>query len=153
MQIAEDTYKRLAENPRFVAVKDAVGDLPRGVRIMDATGLAFYSGDDVLNLGWLTHGGCGVVSVVGHVAGNEYAAMVRAVDSGELAEALAIYRRLLPVVDAVMAHAPGVMMAKAGLQLLGVLDNRDVRLPLVPAGDDLVAALRTELAAAGLLEN
>ncbi|HSE10211.1 MAG TPA: 4-hydroxy-tetrahydrodipicolinate synthase [Nocardioidaceae bacterium] len=153
VKIAEETYKRLADNPRFVAVKDAVGDLPRGVRIMDATGLAFYSGDDVLNLGWLTHGGCGVVSVVGHVAGNEYAAMVRAVESGDLADALAIYRRLLPVVDAVMAHAPGVMMAKAGLQLLGVLDNRNVRLPLVPAGDDLVVSLRDELVNAGLLEN
>ncbi len=151
--IAEDTYKRVAENDRIVAVKDAVGNLFRGVRIMDDTGLAFYSGDDVMNLGWLTHGGSGVVSVVGHVAGNEYAAMVRAVETGDLGEAIAIYRRLVPVVDAVMNRAPGVMMAKAGLQLLGVLENRTVRLPLVPAGDDLVAHLRTELVNAGLLEN
>jgi 4-hydroxy-tetrahydrodipicolinate synthase len=153
VQIAEDTYKRLAENDRFVAVKDAVGDLYRGVRIMEATGLAFYSGDDVMNLGWLTHGGSGVVSVVGHVAGEEYAAMVRAVEAGDLGAALAIYRRLVPVVDAVMNRAPGAMMAKAAMQLLGVLENRNVRLPLVPAGDDLVAHLRTELVNAGLLEN
>ena len=151
--IAEDTYKRVAENDRIVAVKDAVGDLYRGVRIMDATGLALYSGDDAMNLGWLSHGGCGVVSVVGHVAGNEYAAMVRAVEAGDLGEALALYRKLVPVVDAVMNRAPGAMMAKAGLQLLGVLENRNVRLPLVPAGDDLVAHLRTELVNAGLLEN
>ena len=150
--IAEDTYKRVAENPRIVAVKDAVGNLFRGVRIMEDTGLAFYSGDDVMNLGWLTHGGCGVVSVVGHVAGNEYAAMVRALDAGDLAEALAIYRRLLPVVDAIMNRAPGAMMAKAAMQLLGVLDNRNMRLPLVSAGDDLVDHLRTELLNAGLLE-
>jgi 4-hydroxy-tetrahydrodipicolinate synthase len=153
VKLAEDTYKRLAENDRVVAVKDAVGDLFRGVRIMDATGLAFYSGDDVMNLGWLTHGGSGVVSVVGHVAGNEYAAMVRAVEAGDLAEALAIYRRLVPLVDVIMTRAPGAMMAKAAMQLLGVLDNRNMRLPLVPAGDDLVAALRAELVAAGLLEN
>ena len=153
VQIAEETYQRVAENSRIVAVKDAVGDLFRGVRIMDATGLAFYSGDDVLNLGWLTHGGCGVVSVVGHVAGNEYAAMVRAVEAGDLPEALAIYRRLVPVVGAIMTRAPGAMMAKAAMQLLGVLDNRNMRLPLVPAGDDLVAHLRTELVNAGLLEN
>ena len=151
-KIAEDTYKRVAENTRIVAVKDAVGDLYRGVRIMDATGLAFYSGDDAMNLGWLTHGGCGVVSVVAHVAGNEYAAMVRAVEAGDLGEALAIYRKLVPVVDAVMNHAPGAMMAKAGLQLLGVLENRNMRLPLVPAGDELVAQLRGELVNAGLLE-
>ena len=151
-KIAEDTYKRVAENTRIVAVKDAVGDLYRGVRIMDATGLAFYSGDDAMNLGWLTHGGCGVVSVVGHVAGNEYAAMVRAVEAGDLGEALALYRRLVPVVDAIMNRAPGAMTAKAALQLLGVLDNRNMRLPLVPAGDDLVAQLRAELVNAGLLE-
>lgn len=152
-KIDEDTYKRVAENDRIIAVKDAAGDLFRGVRIMEATGLAFYSGDDVLNLGWLTHGGCGVVSVVGHVAGNEYAAMVRAVEAGDLAEALAIYRRLVPVVAAIMTRAPGAMMAKAAMQLLGVLDNRTMRLPLVPADDDLVAHLRTELHDAGLLDH
>ena len=151
--IAEDTFKRVAENPRIVAVKDAVGDLYRGVRIMEATGLSFYSGDDVLNLGWLTHGAAGVVSVVGHVAGNEYAAMVRAVEAGDLAEALLIYRRLVPVVGAIMTRAPGATMAKAAMELLGVIENRNMRLPLVPAGEELVAHLRTELENAGLLEN
>ena len=153
VQLSEDTLKRVGQNDRIVAVKDAVGDLFRGVRVMDATGLAFYSGDDVLNLGWLTHGASGIVSVVGHVAGNEYAAMTRAVEAGDLGEALQIYRRLVPVVAAIMTRAPGAMMAKAAMQLLGVLDNRNMRLPLVPAGDDLVEQLRTALVDAGLLEN
>ena len=152
VQISEDTFRRVARHDRIVAVKDAVGDLFRGVRIMEETGLAFYSGDDLLNLGWLTHGACGIVSVVGHVAGTEYAAMVRALEAGDLTEALAIYRRLVPVVDAIMNKAPGATTAKAAMQLLGVLDNRTMRLPLVAAGDDLVAHLRTELVNAGLLE-
>ncbi|HEU4514013.1 MAG TPA: 4-hydroxy-tetrahydrodipicolinate synthase [Nocardioidaceae bacterium] len=153
VQVAEDTYKRVAEHERIVAVKDAVGNLFRGVRIMEETGLAFYSGDDVMNLGWLTHGGCGVVSVVGHVAGNEYAAMVRAVEAGEVGEAFAIYRKVAPLVDVIMNRAPGAMMAKAAMQLMGVLDNRNMRLPLVPASDDLVESLRTELVNAGLLSH
>jgi 4-hydroxy-tetrahydrodipicolinate synthase len=148
--IAEETYDRLAAHDRVVAVKDAVGDLSRGVRIMEQTGLSFYSGDDVLNLGWLTHGGCGVVSVVGHVAGDEYAAMVAAVDRGDLVEALAVYRRLQPLVEAIMTTAQGAMTAKAALEILGVLPNRNVRLPLVPASDALVAQLRDALGAAGL---
>jgi 4-hydroxy-tetrahydrodipicolinate synthase len=143
--IAPDTYKRVAQDERFVAVKDAVGDLYRGVRIMMDTGLSFYSGDDVLNLAWLTHGAAGVVSVVGHVAGKQYAAMVAAVDKGDLDTALAIYQRLVPVVDVVMNRVQGAMTAKAAMQLLGVLDNRNVRLPLVPAPDDVVEALRLEL--------
>ena len=148
--IAPETYDRLARHERVVAVKDAVGDLARGVRIMERTGLSFYSGDDVLNLGWLTHGGCGVVSVVAHVAGDEYAAMIAAVDRGDLVEALSVYRRLAPLVEAIMTTAQGAMTAKAALEVLGVLPNRNVRLPLVPADDALVAHVRDALAAADL---
>src|SRR6478735_2765319 len=111
--IAEDTYRRIAAHDRVVAVKDAVGNLSRGVRIMADTGLSFYSGDDVLNLGWLTHGGCGIVSVVGHVAGDRYRTLVDAVDRGDLASALATYRELVPVVAAIMTTAQGAMTAKA----------------------------------------
>lgn len=149
--IALETYARVAANEKFVAVKDAVGDLFRGASIMAETGLSFYSGDDVLNLGWLTHGGAGVVSVVGHVAGNEYAAMVAAVDRGDLDAALRIYVDLIPVVDAIMNHAPGVMTAKAALELLGVHGNRTVRLPLVEADEHLVGSVHEALANAGLL--
>jgi 4-hydroxy-tetrahydrodipicolinate synthase len=149
--IAADTYRRIAEEENVVAVKDAVGDLARGVRLMAETGLAFYSGDDVLNLGWLTHGGSGVVSVVGHVAGREHAAMYDAVAAGDLARAFALYSSLLPLIDVVMGRAQGAMTAKAALQLLGVLDNRNVRLPLVPASDDLVAELRDVMTRTGLL--
>ena len=151
VSIEPETFARIAENEKVVAVKDAVGDLYRGVRIMQETGLSYYSGDDVLNLGWLTHGGAGVVSVVGHVAGEQYADMVARVDAGDLDGALKVYGELVPVVDAIMGRAPGVMTAKAAMQLLGVHDNRTVRLPLVEADDALVDVVRTALNEAGLL--
>jgi 4-hydroxy-tetrahydrodipicolinate synthase len=150
--ISDDTYRRVAEDERVVAVKDAVGNLPRGVRLMAETGLAYYSGDDDLNLAWLTHGAAGVVSVVGHVAGRQYAAMADAVARGDLAEALETYRRVAPVVDVVMHRAQGAMTAKAAMQLLGVLDNRNVRLPLVPASEELVAELRSAMSTLGVLD-
>jgi 4-hydroxy-tetrahydrodipicolinate synthase len=149
--IAPDTYKRVAEDDRIVAVKDAVGDLCRGVRVMQETGLALYSGDDVLNLAWLTHGACGVVSVVGHVAGRQYAELVAAIERADLDEALAIYQRLVPLVDVVMTRVQGAMAAKAAMQLVGVLPNRNMRLPLVPAPDEVVSALREQMIALGLL--
>ena len=91
-------------------------------------GYAVYSGDDVANLGWLAHGGSGVVSVVGHVAGDQLRAMVDAFLAGDHAQALQIFTRLLPAIDAVMGVANyGATTAKAALQLLGVLDNRNVR--------------------------
>jgi 4-hydroxy-tetrahydrodipicolinate synthase len=150
--IAEETYARVAEHRQIMAVKDAVGDLERGVRIMRDTGLAFYSGDDVLNLGWLTHGATGIVSVVGHVAGDKYADMVTALDKGDLARALDIYRELVPLVEVVMARVQGVMTAKAAMQLHGVLDNRNVRLPLVPCPDPVVDELRAVMTSLDLLD-
>ena len=149
--IAPETFARLAHNEKFVAVKDAVGDLYRGVKIMQDTGLSYYSGDDVLNLGWLTHGGAGVVSVVGHEAGEQYADQVARVDAGDLDGAFKVFADLVPVVDAIMGRAPGVMTAKAAMELLGVHDNRVVRLPLVQADEALVDVVRTALTQAGLL--
>ncbi len=148
--ISPQTFARVAADEKFVAVKDAVGDLFRGVQIMADTGLSYYSGDDVLNLGWLTHGAAGVVSVVGHVAGPQYADMVARVDAGDLAGALQVYRDLVPLVEAIMGHAPGVMTAKAAMQLLGVHDNRAVRLPLVEADTALVEVVRSALIESGL---
>jgi 4-hydroxy-tetrahydrodipicolinate synthase len=149
--IGLETYARAAEWPQVVAVKDAVADFARGVRLREL-GLAVYSGDDVATLGWLAHGGCGVVSVLGHAAGDEIRAMIEAFDAGDHAEALTIFTRLLPAVDAVMGVANyGATTAKAALQLLGVLDNRNVRGPLVPLDDDEVAALRAGLAASQLI--
>lgn len=149
--IALETYARAGEWEHVIAVKDAVGDLPRAARLVDL-GYAVYSGDDPATLGFLAHGGCGLVSVVGHVAGRELAGMIEAFLSGDRAGALATFTSLLPAFDAVMGVANyGATTAKAALELAGVLDNRRVRGPLVPLDDDEVAALRAGLVAAGLV--
>lgn len=141
----------IAAHERIVAVKDATGDLFAGSDVMSRTDLVYYSGDDALNLAWLAHGAAGVVSVVGHVAGPQYEEMVRAADAGDLAAARAVHDRLLPAVTAIMTRTQGAIMVKAALELQGVLANRVMRLPLVAATDAEVDALRTDLAAAGLL--
>ena len=149
--IALETYEAARELPTVVAVKEATGDFVRGTRLVDL-GYAVYSGDDHANLSWLAHGGCGFVSVVGHAAGDALAEMVRAWFAGDAAGALATYRRILPAVDAVMSVPNyGATTAKAALQLLGVIDNRAVRPPLLPLDDDEVAALRAGLEASALI--
>ena len=150
--ISLETYAAAMELGPVVAVKDAVGDFARGVRLREM-GYAIYSGDDVSNLGWLAHGAVGFVSVVGHVAGDQLRAMLEAFDAGDHAKALEVFTGLLPAIDAVMGPANyGATTAKAALQLLGVLDNRNVRGPLVPLDDEEVEALRAGLQAAGLLD-
>jgi 4-hydroxy-tetrahydrodipicolinate synthase len=152
-RIAAETLARVAAHDRIVAVKDATGDLFGGSWVIERTGLAYYSGDDAVNLAWLAHGAVGVVSVVGHVAGEDYARMITSVDAGSLGTALGIHRRLLPAVEAIMTRTQGAIMVKAALQLQGVLPARAVRLPLVEATTAQIEALRPDLVAAGLLED
>ncbi len=151
VRITTPVLLRLAEHQRIVAVKEATGDLFAGSDVMSRTDLVYYSGDDALNLAWLAHGAAGVVSVVGHVAGVQYAEMVRAMDAGDVAGARAVHDRLIPAVTAIMTRTQGAIMAKAALELQGVLTNRVTRLPLLPATDEQVAGLRPDLVAAGLL--
>ncbi len=149
--VQEATLVSLAEHPRIVAVKDAKDDLFSSARVMAATDLAYYSGSDQLNLAHLAQGAAGIVSVVGHVAGERFAAMVAAVDRGDLAAARAAHTSLLDVIDAIMNHTQGVIMVKAALALLGVTSNTVVRSPLVGATDDQRALLESALRGADLL--
>src|SRR5262250_1892574 len=52
--IATESLLQLAQHPRIVAVKDAKADLTAGSIVMTGTDLAFYSGDDLMNLPWLS---------------------------------------------------------------------------------------------------
>ncbi len=150
--IAFDTYAVAAEWDKVVAVKDAVGDFVRGLRLSTELGLAVYSGDDANNLAWLAHGACGFVSVAGHAAGDQLRAMADAWFAGDAGAAREIFTRMLPAIDAIMGVPNyGATTAKATLQLLGVITNRNVRSPLVPLDDDEYAALRAGLSASGLL--
>jgi 4-hydroxy-tetrahydrodipicolinate synthase len=146
-----DSLVALAKHDRVIAVKDAKGDLFEGSRVMAETGLAYYSGDDALNLAWLTHGAVGVVSVAAHVAAAEYAEMVRAIERGDLATALELHRRLIPAVSALMARSSqGAITATAAVHAAGVIGSRAMRPPLIEATDDEVVALQQAFAASGL---
>jgi 4-hydroxy-tetrahydrodipicolinate synthase len=144
--IHTETLLRLAEHPRIRAVKDAKGDLFAASRVMARSDLQYYSGDDVLNLAHLTQGAVGIASVVAHVAGPDYAEMVAAVAAGDLTRAVAVHRRLIPAVDAVMNVTQGAIMAKAGLAAQGLIDSPAVRLPLVPADEAQTTLVREALA-------
>jgi 4-hydroxy-tetrahydrodipicolinate synthase len=150
MAIHTDTLLRLAEHPRIVAVKDAKGDLAATTQVLARTDLAYYSGEDALNLPLLAIGAVGVVSVVGHLFTPQYAAMIQAVERGDLAEARRINAALVPAVIGIMTRTQGAIMVKAALELVGVIPHRTTRPPLIDATDAELAVLRTDLARAGI---
>jgi 4-hydroxy-tetrahydrodipicolinate synthase len=146
--IEVDTLVRLAEHPRIVAVKDAKGDLGAVMRTLARTDLAYYSGEDMLNLPLLALGAVGVVSVVGHVVGPRLAELIGAVESGDLVKARAVNESLLPVYTGVF-RTQGTILIKAALRELG-LPAGPVRPPLVDATPEQVEQLRADLAAGGV---
>jgi 4-hydroxy-tetrahydrodipicolinate synthase len=148
--IATETLVQLAEHPRIVAVKDAKGDLPASIDVIARTDLAYYSGDDVLNLPLLAVGAVGMVSVASHACSSQLVALAEAVERGDLAEARRRNTEVWPAIIGIMTRTQGAIMAKAALELLGVLTNRTTRPPLVDATPEQVDLLRTDLRAAGL---
>ncbi len=148
--IHTETLLRMAAHPRIVAVKDAKGDLFAASEVMSKTDLQWYSGDDVLNLAHLTQGAVGIISVVGHLAGRQYAEMVAAVAGGNLPRAIEIHRQLIPAVNAIMHVTQGAITVKAALHDRGVIASAVVRLPLVSLTNDQLALVREGLDQSGL---
>ncbi len=149
--IGLETYEAARRLDNVTSVKHATGN-PLDTIALRQLGYDVYSGDDALLLGYLAHGGCGIVSVAAHVVGEQIRTVVDRFDAGDPAGALETFTALVPVVEAVMGVPNyGATTAKAAMELLGVLDNRHVRGPLVPLDDDEVAALRHAIEEAGLL--
>jgi 4-hydroxy-tetrahydrodipicolinate synthase len=146
--IAADTLVTLGEHARIVAVKDAKADFGAASWVMARSSLVFYSGDDMVNLPWLSLGAAGFVSVVGHVAGDRLHEMIDAYGAGQVAEALRLHRELLPVYTGIF-RTQGVILTKAALSLLG-LPGGPVRLPLPDAMPAEVERLREDLIAGGV---
>jgi 4-hydroxy-tetrahydrodipicolinate synthase len=147
--IQPDTLRTLAAHPNIVGVKDAKGDLHVGAQLMAETGLAYYSGDDPLNLPWLAMGATGFISVIGHLAASQLRDLLSAFQSGDVATARKISVEIAPLCNA-MSRLGGVTMSKAGLRLQGI-DVGNPRLPQMSATPDQIDALAADMRAASVV--
>ena len=148
--IDSDTIRRLAEVDTIKAMKDAKGDMLEASTLIQETGLAWYSGDDPLNLPWLAVGATGMISVVGHAAPKALRELVTAYENGDLARAREINANTLNVLARQQGALGGVTFAKAALRLQGI-EVGDPRLPVAAATDEQVERLREEMTQAGVL--
>ncbi len=146
--IETETIVRLAENPKIVALKDAKGDLASTSWVIQRSGIPVYSGDDILNLMFLSIGAVGFVSVCGHTVGDRLREMIDAWFAGDIKRAQEFLHLLLAVYAGTF-RTQGAILTKAALALL-VLPGGKVRLPLVDATAEQVATLRDDLRAGGL---
>jgi 4-hydroxy-tetrahydrodipicolinate synthase len=148
VEIESDTIVRLFELPNIVALKDAKGNLAATSDVIARCGIPVYSGDDILNLPFLSIGAVGFVSVCGHTVGNELKEMLSAWFAGDTARALEIHQKLIPVFKGTF-KTQGAILTKAAMNLMG-LPGGTTRLPLVDATPAQIATLREDLIAGGV---
>ena len=148
VEIESDTIVRLFDIPNIVALKDAKGNLAATSDVIARCGIPVYSGDDILNLPFLSIGAVGFVSVCGHTVGSELREMLDAWFAGDTARALEIHQRLVPVFKGTF-KTQGAILTKAAMNLMG-LPGGTTRLPLVDATPAQIATLREDLIAGGV---
>jgi len=148
VEIESDTIVRLFDVPNIVALKDAKGNLAATSDVIARCGIPVYSGDDILNLPFLSIGAVGFVSVCGHTVGNELKAMLDSWFAGDTARALEIHQKLIPVFKGTF-KTQGAILTKAAMNLMG-LPGGTTRLPLVDATPAQIATLREDLIAGGV---
>jgi len=149
-----DTFLRLAEHPRVVAVKEASGNLEQIARICRdrPRDVAVLAGDDAWALPVLALGGDGVVSVAGNEIPGEMVALCDAALAGDWDAARRVHERWLPLFLANFRDAPNPVPAKAALALMGLIETDAVRGPLLSLDAAPRAALAETLRALGLVE-
>jgi 4-hydroxy-tetrahydrodipicolinate synthase len=148
--IEPETIIRMAELRNVTMVKEATGSLDQASQIINATDLTVLSGDDSLTLPLMSIGGRGVVSVVANIVPKDVIALVRAYESGDIAEARRWHHKLFPLCRDMLGLSTNPIPIKAAMQMLG-RDTGDLRMPLTRLTPAEETKLRATLVRYGLL--
>ncbi|MEZ5969740.1 MAG: 4-hydroxy-tetrahydrodipicolinate synthase [Hyphomonas sp.] len=151
VDILPETVARLARLPNIVGIKDAtnVERVTQHAALIGPTEqFVQLCGDDPAALGHLAMGGAGCISVTANVMPEACAAMHKAFQDGDLAEARAIERRLVALHKALFC-SPSPGPAKYVLHRLGLCEP-DVRLPLTQPDAAAREQIDAAMALAGL---
>lgn len=126
-----DTVKRLCDVENITGIKDATGNLERGLELIKECGeqIAVYSGEDAISLKLLAGGGDGVISVTANVAPAAMAQMCELALAGNIDEAEQIDQQLAALHRDLFVEANPVPV-KWALQKMGKIPA-GIRLPLV----------------------
>ena len=136
VNIEPATYAILAEHPNIVAIKEAGGNLSKIVETMALVGdkLAVYSGNDDQIVPIIACGGKGVISVLSDLLPGETSRMCHLALEGNLAEAMALQEKYLPLINALFCEVNPIPV-KAAMAHMGFCKNY-LRLPLIPIEED-----------------
>jgi len=151
--LQHETVLRLAQVPGIVAIKEATGNLERAQWLIREApeGFAIYSGDDATAVALMLCGGHGNVSVSANVAPRLMHELCVAALAGDVATAMRIQMRLLPLHRQLFCEANPIPV-KWALARLGLCGGT-LRLPLTELALEGQARVEAALREAGLLES
>ncbi len=145
LDIPVSVYKKLAEIPNIVGVKEASSDIRKiaNIRHQCPRDFSVWCGNDDLAVPALSLGAAGLISVVSNVEPELTRAMVKAALDGDFDTASDLQCRLLPLMQALFREVNPVPVKEA-LKLIG-LDCGSCRLPLGEASPETREALASLL--------
>jgi len=150
--MANETIVRLAQIPGIVGVKDATGNIARGTDLLRLVPKSFavYSGDDPTAMALMFCGGHGNISVTANVAPRAMHELCAAAMSGNVAKAIEINNRLIPLHQKLFVE-PNPVPVKWALQQMGRIES-GIRLPLVDLASEFHGTVRAALRESGVLQ-
>ncbi|MFC1942105.1 4-hydroxy-tetrahydrodipicolinate synthase [Chloroflexota bacterium] len=97
-----DTIVRLSQIDNIIGIKEASGNMDQVSHTISKVREDFlvWSGNDTDTFNLITLGGYGLISVASHLVGKQIKEMIDKILTGKIAEAAAIHRHLLPLVNA-----------------------------------------------------
>jgi 4-hydroxy-tetrahydrodipicolinate synthase len=145
VNMTADTVARLAQIKNIVGIKEASGMMDQVTEIKQKSpaGFMIYSGDDDKTIEVMKRGGCGVISVASHIAGNEIKKMCEAFRDGKTEEAEKMNARLSPLFK-VLFITSNPTPVKAALEMIGQPVG-GLRLPMIEANDNEKSQIRKVL--------
>lgn len=141
MDVPVSVYRRLAQIPNIVGVKEASSDITKISRIRAECPDSFsiWGGNDDQAVPLLSLGGKGLISVVSNLFPEKVQAMVCAALDGDFDTAAALQIELQPIVSLLFSEVNPIPV-KAAMQLIGY-DCGECRLPLTAPSDQLLAKM------------
>lgn len=150
--MSNETILRLAQVKGIVGVKDATGNIARGTDLIRLAPKSFavYSGDDATAIALKLYGGAGNISVTANVAPRDMHELCVAAMSCNIARAVEMNNKLLPLHNKLFVE-PNPVPLKWAMQEMGLIPS-GMRLPLAPLGAAYHDTVRAALRESGVLK-
>lgn len=150
--MSNETILRLAQIPGVIGVKDATGNISRGIDLMRLRpkDFAVYSGDDATAMALMLCGANGNISVTANIAPRGMHQLCDAAINQRVAEAIAINNKLVPLHNKLFIE-PNPVPLKWAMAEIGLIPS-GMRLPIVPLAAEYHDIVRAAMRESGVLQ-